>query len=209
MFFSTRRIPTKWAVIILTVVVIVISGYYWGESQLNYRFTGSKNIPPLSKDLKYMVDFQLSVAATQEGWPQTQGSLKFVNIEDILDVTNRIVADRLEYKYEVSCYDGNVAWKIKRVNCTGYAALQVAILNYIFKEYGLNYRAEWHTGKAYLGNQPLGALAPYLPVAYGGWKGGHAYPVVYATLDPDQSWLPDACFLDLANDGWIVSKEER
>lgn len=202
MFFSTRRIPTKWIVIILTVVVIVIAGYYWGESQLNYHFTGSREIAPLNAEVRKIIDYKL---ATTPG-EKADGP---VDVKEVIEFSNKIVADRLVYDYNVSCYDPNVAWEKRKVNCTGYAALQVAILNYIFKKYADgNWRAEWHAGKVFFGNEPLGALAKYFPKAYKGWKGGHAYPVVYS-IPENSELLPDACFYDLFEDAWIVSKEER
>ena len=207
MLVSKRIILAKILILILCFTFVLYAGFKCAESLLWYKFTSSRNMPVLCTDAQREIMAALKQKAFKEHWE----NLSSVSIEQVIDVTNKVISDRLEYKYSVSCFDPYEVWRVRKVNCTGYAALQVSMLNFIFKAYGFSWHAEWHCGKVYIGNLALGNMAKVLPGEFGNWQGGHCYTVVYADHDKEKKdpLFPDACFKDLIFTGYLVHKEEN
>lgn len=180
MFASTKKIPIKYFIYALLVVVLLFVGFNWVASGLSYKLTYKLKMPPLNSEIRTAVDSALA----RKGWSMFRASSG-----DLLDLSSEIVADRLQYDYNVNAKDPNQAWKLRKVNCTGYAALQVAIINYLFTKYKdwdpKIARAEWHSSKVY-----------YNGVWLGKYFGYHAYPVVYDFSGNKR--FPDACYKDLS-----------
>ncbi len=209
MIASTIKMPTKIVILVLVALIALYAGFKFCESLFWYKFTAVKQIPAINKEACAVIDSAIRQEAVDRDW--VHNGMGVVSVERIADVTNKVIADRLEYSFSGSTADPNTAWRIRKVNCSGYAAVQVAMLNHIFKEYCLDYVAEWHCGKVFWGNYRLGNIAKMLPSGYSGWQGGHCYTVVYHKEDVkhEHPWFPDACFYDVLGTGWLVSKEER
>ena len=189
MLISTKRIKFRWIALSSLVIILMIIGIILIESGFSYKFNNSTKIPEPNSEIKAVVNVALDQDRQTNRWTE--------DIKNLCNISNNIVSDRLSYSLKHSCYDPNQAWKIRNVNCTGYAAVQVSILNYMFKTLGMKeYHAEWHSGTVYF----LGMLMP-APLR------SHCYTVVYGPNGT--SFLPDACFKDLVYDGWIVNKENK
>jgi hypothetical protein len=187
MLLSTKRIPTKYLIIGISVIVLIIVGYNYAASGFSYKLKYTRQMPELREDIKLIVH-RIYASEGMSSYP--------VDVDKMCEISNDIVATRLSYDYSISCTDPNKVWDIQKVNCTGYAALQVSILNYMFKQYAIRgTHAEWHSGDVYYCGQFLGR-----------YLGHHCYPFVYCN---GYTIYPDACLKDLVFDGFLVKKEER
>jgi len=181
-------------VIVVIVIALMTVGYSFVTAGFSYELQYKLKMPELNTEVKAAVDSAVVAERIQSG---------IISPKNLMDFTNEFVADRLKYEYSVSVKEPNLAWRVRKVNCTGYSALQVAVLNYFFREYkGLipnELHAEWHSSKVFLFGFWLGNISPKI--------GYHAYPVVFDTQDV--KYFPDACFKDitLGLDGYIVRKE--
>jgi len=187
MLLSTRRIPTKYLVILGIIALTLLTGYIVIPMGFSYKLNHTRTIPPPNKELETAILQGLS-----DGFDPQQRPF-----EATLERSNDIVAALLEYDFTVSETDPNKVFKIRKVNCAGYAALQVCVLNYIFKNYGFaGCHAEWHSGKVYYCGQWLGR-----------YLGFHCYPVV--KVKNGETYYPDACFNDLFHMDSLVGREEQ
>lgn len=193
MFLSTKKIPFKYFIIALVTMVLLFVGFNWMATGLSYKLSYKLKMPLLNSEIRTAVDSALA----RKGWSMFRASSG-----DLLHLSSEIVADRLEYDYNVNAKDPNLAWKLRKVNCTGYAALQVAIINYLYTEYKgwapKDARAEWHSSKVYYNGKWLGKYFGY-----------HAYPVVYDFSGNKR--FPDACCKDLSLGAveYLVEEEEQ
>jgi hypothetical protein len=165
--------------------IILFVGWTVVPMGFSYKLNDSRNIPPPSEDLKMLIRQGL------QGYDTEQNTL-----EATLERSNWIVASLLEYDFAVSETNPNKVLKLGKVNCAGYAALQVCVLNWIFQNYNLRgCKAEWHSGKVY-----------YCGTWLGKYLGNHCYPVI--TDGDGKKYFPDACFKDLFGADYMVEREE-
>jgi hypothetical protein len=162
------------------VLILLPAVYQIAKLGFSYDFQHSRNIAPLNEELKSRVRTVVH---------------KGMSVEEIMDATNDLVAGMLQYDMRRSDTDPVRVVQRGKVNCAGYAAVQVAMLNYAFQTFGhKGVRAEWHSGKVCFAGIWLG---PYL--------GNHCYPVVIEK--GGKRHYPDATFKDVLLDGYLVSRE--
>lgn len=185
-----RRIPRFVKITVFAVISVLIL-YQILQRFFSYDFRSAKAMGPLNDELKTRVN---KYVLAETGIEPEQGT---VSPEKLMDISNTFVAGLLSYTGGRSVYDPVEAYEVKEVDCSGYAALQTAVLNYMFREYGAKgWKAEWHSGRV-----------KYAGVWVGPYLGSHCYPVV---TDPDgNKEYPDACFKDVLFDGYFVHKENK
>lgn len=164
---------------------------------IEYVPTSKRKIPKMSN-------------ALQTEWFEYLQKNNPFTVEDLINLSNKWVAGKLEYDYNVASFDPDDAVRKGKVNCTGYAALQTAAINEGLKQFhdGEKFYAEWHCGKVLINGIKATNFKFLLGSMWSSWKGGHCYTVVYKKGSNDRIY-PDANFYDMFSIGYLADSERR
>lgn len=178
------------AISVLSVCGFLIAFHFF-QMGFSYQFIKTKPIARIKygSDLWYLKEYISEMNGHNH------------DVISIMQATNEAIADSYEYSLKTSDTDPNRAFDRGYGNCASYAAIQVAIMNDLYEEFGYDDRvkAEWHSGKVYFMGIWLGSIHPGL--------GYHCYPVV--KTNNGDIYYPDATFKDVLFDGFVVNKERN
>lgn len=206
---STGSKIKGWLIFILVSitcsVILFLSLWQWGKSKLNYRNAVAVRTADIIPAVKKAAEDDFKTYLANDG-----DTIKIISVELVCQFSNHFVAEKLEFDENITTNDLSKIWFTQKTNSSGYATLQVAVLNHLFALRSIDATAEYHIGKLYWRSMSLpdyhGAM---LPLIFQSLNGNHSYPVVYVNGDRENPLFPDACIYDnfILRDGFLVTRE--